>query len=166
MATGALVAAGCQSCGFKDGGLAYREMNSRALSSTSFSEPFCAECADMPRREVEDGHLVDERCLPQTNAQIDVATCRRAAVMRRELTRHAQRQHHAGEAALPPRPRATPSIQTSSGVVFPSYIYLACPQGRSRRWERKSPFVRRLCGLDLSKGGADFAFQCNKNELR
>ena len=38
---------------------------------------------------------------------------------RRKLARQAQRQHHADDAALPPRPRVALSIQTSSETAFP-----------------------------------------------
>ena len=57
-----------------------------------------------------------------------------------------------------------PPILISSEAAFPSYNQLACFQGRPRRWERQSSFVKKaaragpcVVGLGRSKGGADLA---------
>ena len=53
-------------------------------------------------------------------------------VWRRKVTWQDQRQHHAGEAALPPRPRVAPSIQISSEALKPPFYFIQLPCVSSR----------------------------------
>ena len=77
---------------------------------------------------------------------------------RRKLTRKAQRQHHAGEASFPPRPRVAPSNRISSSAPYTADLrFLNGAPGVVKKGGANS--YGRFRGLGLGKNGADLTLQ-------